>query len=905
MRKSKLFAIALCVCLGLCACQASDEGVSTSDAPTEGVKPTEQAYLTLTPENTDTVEPTEAPQVTPEAEITPTMPQTFDETISAARVVVDGIVHTCDIFEAGEQWYISAEDANGIFGVSSEDNHVALDAYAKEKDISYEQDTVLNAAYFSTWEPYRKDLNRFDFERAIQLDLASEELRERKTEQISSAEFRKLLTNLIQKLNPDMLSYFDEKVTEYETKLSRGQGFMMAFYAAKCIGADYFYNGIEHDMGTAGDFWDCNPADFEELVPYTFAESNTCGYKGEEPNVWGDTLTAAYLWAFGQRSPVSGNLMFTFDEETGTMNQKGVLTIEEAVSVLARLYDGAVGAVYVSASDIAVTEGFTDHLSAELREKMQEAPVVTAENHPVWTGLSLGFAFDRQVNDYSKELRLSANWGFNSARALLDYEPFFDSEVTKVNMTNLQILDELVKTAIQYNVHLNICFSTLPGREAYSDPDTFTSIGVFDLFINEEKQEQVNRLWAALAKRYAEVPSAYLSFTPFWEATNNNLSTGLPAPDYTMEDIGNYLVEVVEAIREQDEERLVIYEPTSGNGYNDIYEQDSAVKECIKDVENIMISYNFCENPYVYANMTDTPGENIDNNNRSVFLPEYPTYFYSVGWNVDEEHPITFTGFLPEGTVVDIYLKESWDATLNLSADGEIIFSEYIEKAQFETSNPISIYYQYATSEKKISVTLEEKVDELVLFCNGFGVAISGIDVRLLEEYAVERWYTATTYDVYMGYEEEAGVTKRSTSRIMISPNEYNYLTNIEILEDVSFKTGKVWAEASKETIEQWGKHISEFDGNCMVRYEGGCFNGAVWEDMSSYYQDLLDMFVKNGFSWWSGDLYWMTNDHTKSIAEAPSMPYSVYPYFNIELLKLLQEHQNSERVPGTQAVEE
>ena len=64
-------------------------------------------------------------------------------------------------------------------------------------------------------------------------------------------------------------------------------------------------------------------------------------------------------------------------------------------------------------------------------------------------------------------------------------------------------------------------------------------------------------------------------------------------------------------------------------------------------------------------------------------------------------------------------------------------------------------------------------------------------------------------------------------------------------------------------------------------------------------------MFVENGFSWWSGDLYWMTNDHTKSIAEAPSMPYSVYPYFNIELLKLLQEHQNSERVPGTQAVEE
>lgn len=897
MRKSKLFVV-LCACIFLCACGASSENTSV----TPSVERTKGTEIAVTPTNVPTEESgedyTAEPTAVPEEVVTPAVP-VFDATIPSARVVLDGIVHTCDIYSAENQWYITAEDAKAIFGTSASEDYVNLDTFAYIVDLAYEQDTVLNAAYFSTWEPYQSAEVSEDFTRAFQLGLAPEELKERAAEQIGSAEFRGLLADLIAKVAPDKLSYFDEKVTLHDAPMFRGQGFVMAFYAAVCIDVNYFNSDFDFAMGTAGDFWDCNPSDFEQLVPYTFSEPSDCGWEGGEPQEWGDTLTAAYLWAFQHCSPFSGEIMFTFDETTGTMNQKGVLTVEEAVSVLARLYDSVKKAEeteYVLVSDAMVTEGFSESLTPRMREKLQSAPVVTAENHPVWTGLIFGFAFDRQVNDYSEELRLSADWGFNSARALLDYEPFFDSEVTKVNMTNLQILDELVKTAIQYNVHLNICFSTLPGREAYSDPDTFTSVGVFDLFINEEKQEQVNRLWAALAKRYAEVPSAYLSFTPFWEATNNNLSTGLPAPDYTMEDIGNYLVEVVEAIREQDEERLVIYEPTSGNGYNDIYEQDSAVKECIKDVENIMISYNFCENPYVYANMTDTPGENIDNNNRSVFLPEYPTYFYSVGWNVDEKHPITFSGFLPEGTVVDIYLKESWDATLNLSADGEIIFSEYIEKAQFETSNPISRYYQYATSEKKISVTLEEKADELVLFCNGFGVAISGIDVYLPEEYAVERWYTATTYDVYMGYEEEAGVTKKSTSRIMISPNEYNYLTNIELSEDMSYKTGKVLEEASEETIEAWGDAISGFDGNCMIRYEGGCFNGAVWEDMSSYYRDLLDMFVENGFSWWSGDWYWMTNDQTKSIAEAPSMPYSDFPYFNIELLKLLQEHQNSER---------
>lgn len=270
MRKSKLFAIALCVCLGLCACQASDEGVSTSDAPTEGVKPTEQAYLTLAPENTDTVEPTEAPQITPEAGITPTIPQTFDETISAARVVVDGIVHTCDIFEAGEQWYISAEDANGIFGISSADTYVALDAYAREQDISYEQDTVLNAAYFSTWEPYQLDGANVDFERAFTLGLVSEEFKERASEQITSAEFRSLLADIIVKLAPEKVAHFDENVTKYETAMSREQGFVMAFYAAECIGANNFNNDFDNSRADGGDFWDCDWNDYTPLYPHVF-----------------------------------------------------------------------------------------------------------------------------------------------------------------------------------------------------------------------------------------------------------------------------------------------------------------------------------------------------------------------------------------------------------------------------------------------------------------------------------------------------------------------------------------------------------------------------------------------------------------------------------------------------------
>ena len=896
-KKKKPWVIAFLVCLTFCACQTpkEDTGELTTPAPTESVG--QESTPTIAP--TEAVEPTEEPTSAPEISLTPAIPETFSETISSARVVVDGIVHTCDICVADDKWYISAEDAESIFGVISETKYMSLDSYAKETDISYEQDTVLNAAYVSTWEPYEKVESSFDFERAFILGLVPEEFKERASEQITSTEFRSLLADLIAKLAPDKMPQFDENVTKHETAMSREQGFVMAFYAAECIGANNFNNDFDHSRADGGDFWDCDWNDYTPLYPHVFEGPYYCGNEGTPESAWtdwGDVNTAAHLWSFWHSSPVSGNLMFTFDEEAGSMHKKDALTVQEAVSVVTRLYDSVGGMEFVSVSEAVVTEGFSQNLTPELRKKLGEAPEITAENHPVWTGLIFGYAYYRQLNDNTEELRMCANFGFNSARLLLDYEPFFNSDVTEVNLTNLQTLDRMVETAIQYNLHLNICFATVPGRTAYSNPVDFTSEGSFDLFVNEEKQEQANRMWAALAKRYAEVPSAYLSFTPFWEAANYNLSTGLPAQEYSAKDIGNYLAEVVDVIRGQDAERLVIYEPTANNGYGDIMEVGSVVKDCVKDMDNIIISYNFCETPYVYANMTATEGEHIDNNNHSMFLPQYPNYIYSVGFNMNEEYPVTFTGCLPAGTVLDIYVKKSWGTTVSITADGETLLTEELERNDFETSELVSGYYPYSTSEKKISVTLKKAVEKLVVSCTNDGLELAGMDVYLPEEYAVERWYTATTYDVYMGYEEEAGVKKKATNRIMIAPNDYNYLTNIEILEDVSFKTGKVWAEASKDTITQWGEHISEFDKNCVIRYEGACFNGAVWEYMYAYYRDLLDMFVENGFSWWSGDWHWMTYDHTKNIGGYPSIEYANYPYFNIELLKLLQEHQNSER---------
>lgn len=542
MRK-RCIAIALMMALLLSACSSTEGQAEKNESGNENVVET----------MTNTENP-ESDEMSENVEIK------IEETFEGARIVVDGIVYNCDIYATEGKWYISATDAGNVFGISSEDKYFCLDSYAQENNINYEQDTVLNAAYFSTWEPYITVESSFDFDRAFSLGLVSEEFRNRASEQISSAEFRKLLSDLITELAPEKISHFDENVTSHEKLMSRELGFVMAYYAAECIGANNFNNDFDNTRADGGDFWDCDWNDYIELFPHVFEGPGYCGWEGQPPEAatdWGDTNTAAHLWSFWHKSPVSGSMMFTFDEEAGSMHVKDALTVQEAVSVVTRLYDSVAGYEIVSIEEETVTEGFSQSLTPELRKKLEEAPVITAEEHPIWTGLIFGYAYDRQINDNSEEMRKCANYGFNSTRLLLDYEPFFNGDITEVNLTNLQTLDKMVETAIQYNLHLNICFATIPGREAYSNPVDFTSEGSFDLFVNEEKQEQVNRMWATLAKRYAEVPSAYLSFTPFWEAANTNLSTGLPAPEYTMEDIGNYLAEVVGEIRAQDEQRLL------------------------------------------------------------------------------------------------------------------------------------------------------------------------------------------------------------------------------------------------------------------------------------------------------------------------------------------------------------
>ena len=556
----------------------------------------------------------------------------------------------------------------------------------------------------------------------------------------------------------------------------------------------------------------------------------------------------------------------------------------------------------VPIDDPAAAQADPSILTEKLLAKAAANPVITSESHPRWTGFTLGY-FDNlgERGTTPKTVELCAEWGFNSARVFLPYTTLFNIDVTEANLTMLHKLDEMVAAAIEHDIHLNIMLAKVPGRTVHEgDASTgYVSTGEFDLFINEEKQSLALDVYRILTARYKDVPNYNLSITPFFEALNKDLSTGLPYEDYTPEDVAAFLGKVIDTIREEDPDRLIIYEPTAFNHEDAIIEASTPIKAVADTRGNVMISYNFCQTPYVYACMTATPGKHIDNMNSSMFIPEYPHYIYAVAGGIWVDAPIILDGFLPAGTTIDFYLERSHpNTTLDISVDGESRHRENLSATEYQISERLGVYYPYATSEKQISITLTEDADEITVSClNDGGVDFSGILLTFPEEYAVERWYFAQSYDVYMGTEKTEGVQRKQTSSVMLSPNYHDAGRHITIHDDLTFTSDRIAEEASSETIAAWSEAIEGFDGNCVIRFERADFSGGIWPEMKEYYEDLLQSFEEYGYSWWSNDWWLMTEEYaqTKVVAESPIESCADYPHFNREMLELFQKYQSKD----------
>ena len=711
-----------------------------------------------------------------------------------------------------------------------------------------------------------------------------------KSEWVTASTYRAMLVEMLEELAPEQMDYFDSKVKDVNLAITRGDAVRMAYYAAVCIGADD-YNGYSFSsdladsdgrMGEAGNFLELICPDVYKNIPVTMAN-----------HTWGNEFTAAGLWNVWHVDTVSGKQVFEFDEELQSMRMYDMLTMEEAETSIERLRTGYGVKRYVSVDSAEATSpALSDEALAKTAERCSE----TLDALPRLTGFVLandGYYSIHTIVKTVDDIRRIADWGFNTVRLRITYETLFNQDGSQIDLTQAERLDELVEACIEADIHLNLLLCTLPGRTKWVDLNDVSSGGETDLFINPERQKEAVGVWATLAARYQDVSGAHLSFTPFWEPDGDLGINSEEGWEHTPQDTCDTLALLIEAVRAQDPERFIFYEPTAHIAAEATIQESSLFYEPLKSrFDNLMISYNFCQNAYVFAEITDIVGEDVDLSNYSMFKPEYPVTNYGVNDTIPDGGELTIDGFLPAGTVIDLYLAYAdGQSALTITGDGTELYHEELSSGDYRPGRPLSSFYPYATSDKKISVTLAETTDEVAISARGADIKWCGMDVILPEEYAVERWYMNSGRDNF--FEDEARFLWLATSTVMISPSERCETWHITIRDDVTFTTGEVFAEANAETIEHWCAEISDFSPQCIVRYEDACFSlGTTQGSILRYYEDVLSTFEKYGFSWLSNDYELILQESTNRIADAEVVEYDGYDFVNLELLELLQKYQ-------------
>ena len=809
------------------------------------------------------------------------------------RVVVDGKVNSISAILKDGDWYLTPDNiktALGIEAKTAKGGYANLRTVAKEADFSYEHDNALNAAYIWTNQKYY-DGDSYDFNRAIELNLVPEDLKRDIDRQINAIEFRALLSDLVNRLNPEKTEWFNENVSFYDKPLLRGEGFVMAYFAAVCVGVNTMNNDFEHTKADGGDFWNTDIYQADALFPHVW-EGPVNFLSGQE---WNNSFTAAFLWSFWYSSTNSGNQVFEYDEATGSMRQNQPLTVREAVEAVVRINDGVKTVNYVSLNDDLAINFDRSIITDKHLLIANDLPDIPKDHMPVWRGFVLsggGNYENRDIIENEKDLRNIANWGFNSARLMVTYQTFFDAKAEQVDIGKLQKLDTMIAAAIKYHLHINLLTFSLPGRWTNFDDQSFITTGELDLFTNPTRQKEVDAIWAMLAERYKEIPSSVLSFTPIWEAQNPSLSSGLHVPPYTDKEVALVYMQVINTIKEHDSDRFIIFEPTANNSAQDIVTHSEFIK---RDIQNkypdALMMVNFCEQPYVYSDMTAASGANIDRQSYSMFKPVYPTVNYAAQFHLEKDIPFEINGALKAGTKIDIYLsKVSGNGKLTVMAGDHTLYSEDLSTMNYKTEAPLSGFYPYAKSDKLVSITLSSDIDNLQVSYSGSWFEWSGVDVTLPTNNAVKRWWFPSAYDRFLDDTISLDPILKETSTIMISPNSYDKGNPITINEDITFSSSEIFAQSNKQTIEDWAKILSAYSPSIVVRFESG--GRTAHDSVLRYYNDVLSTFEKYGMSWYNANDYYSITH--ANYAQYAGIEYVLYNDQNldIKMIELLQKYQ-------------
>jgi hypothetical protein len=797
----------------------------------------------------------------------------------------DGVVNVADVVAAvnaanGQQadnFNLSAADMNGDGVITLEDAKLIA-----KKIISPEVD--LSNALCD------------DYERAFaQGYLAKGYYYYDRKQQITSQEFKAMLKPLVEKYSPDKMDYFNSRISDANAPIPRYIAAGMAYYVARCIGLlipNSPYHRSEYDNLWEGAWDDIELLD--RILPYANVPST------DGDNDWIELINAL-LWHAEFVSIVSNKEIVAYNEEADSWLWSNPFTWEDAVRAITRFNDSFEPEIeYADIDDPRVTSPDASVITPRLIAETEQKEIHDISELPRLIGLfSAG---------NGKDIKEFAEWGFNSLKYNIGWKELFTDDM-QVNLNLLRSIDEMVAASMKYGIHLSLGTYAVPGYGMYW-AENYRDDYVMDCdILNPEKRKKAADVWRTIATRYKDVPNISLSFYPIQEPQVLNSPSGFgEAQSFTPDEIFDFVDLMVDAIKEISPERFIFYDAFS---YSLPEKANDLLPYTIQQYNHMSEKYNNCRIVCNHMDMAymfyeyNTGDGNIDWAHHSVWVPTYPITLYGVNGLLYAEgnDKLTIGGCLPEGTTINIYLASASNGThLLIAEDEEKLYEENIEGDQsYNTGFAMAYGEQFRSSDKKISVKLKEKANEVTLSVSKGGLNWCGIEVVLPETYTVEKWRKDSDWDIELGLiaPEDAHrgeFYKKPTSTVQIgSTSNDEWISDIgfhiTINDDVTFTSDSWYEKSDKKQTEKKVKDVCENFPIWSCRFED-----VLVTDMAgalNYWDDTMEIFQRYNVDVWISAIGLLSEENLAPfrIADYEGEDFNGHHNFNVKLLRILQKY--------------
>ena len=656
--------------------------------------------------------------------------------------------------------------------------------------------------------------------RAISYGLVPEEIQEDYDAGITFRQYSQMLTNLISIWDKSRLGEWEKTIAlaaESDEEMQREDGILATAYAMVLMEQNAPENFFHLDIEPVMEQLDSN-SDTPTWDYPLFPGWEETGFAWCDGNyMWGGLTTCAVMI-----SQVSGQAIYPYDFEGKSAHLQDPLTREEAICAVLRLGELSPATlepegVYMQLSDVGTYD--KGIITDDLLNAESDLPEVTQAQLPAeWKGAGLGSSKNDGGSNFCTDFRETdiqflADNGFNFARIFFSFStlrfPDYPEDGRLVNENELRDLDQLIAWGMEYGVHIQIAMSFY--LDEGGNDKTVDSIAS-----NDAQWAMVQDYWTMLARRYAGIPSRYLTFD-----LSNEIQ---PGEEDNLAYAESKLSELVSAVRMADAQRVLLHAfPANPN------------PDWVQAVASIGVGIG-CH-PYYPQYIATTGYEYAEQNPYAV--PSWPQPWFPMGMVQDGAVPLVIQGDL-SGAALSLHVWDGMEGTeISVRADGAPVETVVLSGGvPTEDGN-----FQYF--EQLYTMTLPQGTAEVEIQISEGGYA--KIDTIII---------SGAMGDVVMVPHDIGDYPDRSEPLPLIVREDGTYTNSEDRMID--------GAELYRVDVQPYQDIAAQYGVGFMVS-EFGIFGANVnWDNdvVVAYHDTVLQMLTEQNIGWCYCELYNAVPNH-------------------------------------------